>query len=219
MENNHQVYKGGADAKDAHTGMIMLHGRGSDINDMKSVIPPLHLKGVHLAMPQAPFEIMPGRYAWYSHFWNENLNENLQQLEPSFQLIDHCLDEMLESGLKYEDIILFGHSQGANLILEYFTQFPKPVKAVLALRGCLLGEFTSDRNFDETLPKETKVIIHSGRKDPYIPAKKTDQTINLLKKLGANVFGKTFEAGHGICRPELMDIKKMFKSDFETVEA
>lgn len=216
MSTQSKVYSSGDDPKEAEFGMIMLHGRGSDINDMKSVIPPLHLKKVHLLMPEAPIEIMPGRYAWYQHFWNENLDENLSQLHESFEIIDKCVQQMQNGGIETEDIVMFGHSQGANLLLEYFAANPQNFKAVLLLRACFLGEFTIDRSFDKELPENTPVIIHAGRKDPYIPQKKVDQTVEQLDRMGANVTKRLYETGHGICRPELVDIKKMFRNkEFE----
>jgi phospholipase/carboxylesterase len=211
MKGEHTIYQGGSEPDQSDLGMIMLHGRGSDISDMKSVVPSLRLKNVHLLMPRGPFEIMPGRYAWYSHFWNENLDENLRQLSNSFEVVDQCISNMIDAGIEQENIILFGHSQGANLLLEYFVTNPRPIKALIALRGCLLGEFTIDRNFENELPDDSPLYIHAGRKDPYIPVKKIDQTLDLLQKLGAPVKKRLYETGHGICRQELMDVKKMFK--------
>jgi phospholipase/carboxylesterase len=219
MKGEHKIYTGGNEPDESELGMIMLHGRGSDINDMKSVVPSLRLKNVHLMMPQAPFEIMPGRYAWYSHFWNENLEENLKQLSASFEVVDQCISDMINAGIDEENIVLFGHSQGANLLLEYFVSNPRSIKAVIALRGCLLGEFTIDRRFENDLPSDTPIIIHAGRKDPYIPVKKIDQTVEMLNKLGAPTQKRLYETGHGICRSELMDVKKMFKQNSFVTES
>jgi len=208
MPDELTIFKGDENVDEADYALIMLHGRGSDVNDMKSCLPILQLKKVHVVIPQAPFEIMPGRFAWYRYFWSENLEQNLKDLNNSFELLDHCVAELLEHGYDHSNIILFGHSQGANLILEYFLKTRASYHSVFALRGCVLGEYKIDRNFDDTdLPKKTKIYIHSGRRDPYIPPKKIDQTVSLLRKLKGNVTHSNFEAAHGICRKELIEIK------------
>ena len=219
MERTQKIYTTGADPEDAKRAMIMLHGRGSDINDMKSVIPSLRLKSdTYIILPEAPLEIMPGRYAWYSHFWNEQLEDNLSQLENSFSVINACIQNLEENNLKVEDTILLGHSQGGNLLLEYIAAYPNAFKAVIILRGCFLGEHARDRHFKKKVDRRTRFILHAGRRDPYIPAKKFDQTVAILEKLGASrIHRKQFDAGHGICRQELNDIKKMLKENFVNV--
>lgn len=218
-EDQSEFYTCGVDADEARYGVIMLHGRGSDINDMKSVVPTLNIKkDSYIIIPEAPQEIMPGRYAWYSHFYNEKLDENLQQLSQSFEILDRCIRTLQNEGINMENIILFGHCQGANLLLEYMAANPQPVKAVVILRGCFLGEYSHERDFRDNMPEGTKFIIHSGRRDPYIPAKKIDQTCNILNKLKTtNLHRKQFDAGHGICREELNELKKLFKNDFSVI--
>lgn len=197
----------------ADIGIIMLHGRGSDSSDMKSVYTQLYHKNSYAIMPRAPFEIMPGRFAWYAHFWNVNLEENLKQIKESFLLLDSCVNQLIEKGFKDEEIVLIGHSQGANVLMEYVANFPRKYKAIVSMRGCFLGNIGSNREFKERLAGTT-VVLNSGRQDPYIPQKKVDQTSKILEFLGANVIKKQYESGHGICRAEIMDLRKLFKNDF-----
>lgn len=208
----------GVDPGDARYGFIMLHGRGSDINDMRSVLPTLQLKDAYVLLPQAPLEIMPGRYAWYPHFWNENLEENLEHLENAFRLINSCVNDMVNKGIKQEKIVLLGHSQGANLIMEYYGFKPRPFQAVVSLRGCFLGNFGEERHFSGKKFPNTIIMLNAGRRDPYIPIRKIDQTYNTLKRMGARVFKRQYETGHGICRSELIDLRKLIARDFARPE-
>jgi len=214
MSNGFVIHREGPDADEAKYGMVMLHGRGSDVNDMKSVLPNLQLEKVHIVILQAPIEIMPGRFAWYRYFWNENLEQNLKDLKNSFNILEHCIADLEQYGIEQKDTMLFGHSQGANLVLEFFSQKNFPLKAVIALRGCFLGEYSIDRNFDtESLPDNTKVIMHAGRNDPYIPFKKVEQTAQKLENRGADVTTKQYKTGHGICRDELIEIRQFLKNE------
>lgn len=209
------LYHSGCDPHDAKYGFIMLHGRGSDASDMKSVLPNLFYDHAYVVLPQAPLEIMPGRFAWYPHFWNENLEENVKYLNKSFKIIDQCVEHLHEVGLENKQIVFISHSQGANLSLEYYLSNPRPFKAIVSMRGCVLGNFGDERNFADQL-KDTLIILNAGRRDPYIPMKKIDQSYNILKRLGATkLMKKQYETGHGMCRAEIMDLRRLVHKDFE----
>lgn len=215
MSGQKPVFSTGTDLSAAKFGMIMLHGRGSDPHDMQSIIPMLELRNTHVLIPEGPYEIMPRRFAWYRHFWNENLFLNIQEMDHSFSIIDDCVQSLEKGGLETENIVIFGHSQGGNMALEYFVRTQKKFKAVIGLRSCLIGKTTMERDLPPKVPNTT-VVLCSGRKDPFIPNKKVDQTKDLLTKLGANVMKKQYEAAHGVSRPELIDLRKLFDSDFTT---
>lgn len=218
IKESDTIFCTGCAPDEATLGFIMLHGRGSDASDMRSVLPDLFARTAYALMPQAPLEIMPGRFAWYPHFWNENLEENLKYLHKSFEKIDLCIDHMHRVGIKDEQIVFISHSQGANLSLEYYLTHPRPYKAVISMRGCVLGNFNDERDFNDEL-KSTLISLNAGRKDPYIPMKKIEQSYDILKRLGADkVIKKQYETGHGICRTELMDLRRLIKKDFALPE-
>lgn len=204
----------GVDIESATTGIIMVHGRGSDTHDMQSLLPMLEIDEAAILIPEGPYEIMPGRFAWYRHFWNENLFLNIQEMDHSFSILDDCVREFTSHGMPTDNIVLFGHSQGGNLCLEYFVSKQINFKAVIGCRSCLIGKTTYERDLPDKLPA-TNVILCSGRTDPFIPNRKVDQTKNFLQKAGAHVKKKQYEAGHGICRSELIDLRKQFASNFE----
>lgn len=196
---------------------VMAHGRGCTTGDMQSIIPMLELKTAAYLIPEGPYEIMPGRFAWYRHFWNENLFLNLQEMDHSFSIIDDALKQLNQRGFKDEQIVLFGHSQGGNLMLEYMMTKPRAFKAVITMRSCLIGKSTAEREFAEQIPN-IPIVLCAGRKDPFIPIRKVEQTAMVMETAGAFVIRRKYEAGHGITRSELVEIRKMFAVDFK-VEA
>lgn len=207
----------GAAYETAKMAFVMAHGRGSTTGDMQSIIPMLELADAAYVIPEGPYEIMPGRFAWYRHFWNENLFLNLQEMDHSFSIIDECLTMLNKKGFKDDQIVLFGHSQGGNLLLEYMMTKPRAFKAVITMRSCLIGKSTSEREFAEVIP-HIPVVLCGGRKDPFIPIRKIDQTAAVMENAGAFVIRRKYESGHGITRSELVEIRKMFPVDFK-VEA
>lgn len=210
----------GCTPEEADHGVILVHGRGSDGSEMRPVFSSLYLRKSYALFPHGPFEIMKGnRLAWYTHFWNVEPEANLTEISHSFSIIEQCLDEFKRHNIPETEITMVGHSQGANLLLEFVTDNPRPFNAVIAMRGCFLGHIEEERNFTSDLSGQ-RIVINSGRKDPYIPSKKTDQACEILKELGAEVSHKNYEAGHGICQAELNDLRKLFhkKFDFSILE-
>jgi predicted esterase len=191
----------------------MTHGRGSTTGDMQSIVPMLELKETVYLVPEGPYEIMPGRFAWYRHFWHENLELNLQEMDHSFSIIDECLELLHKKGFTDEQIVLFGHSQGGNLLLEYFMTKPRTFKAVIALRSCLIGKTIAGRPLAKNVPS-VPVVLCGGRRDTFIPTQKIEQTAAVMETAGANVIRRKYEAAHGITRNELIEIRKMFAADF-----
>lgn len=174
----------------------------------------LELSTAVYIIPEGPYEIMQGRFAWYRHFWNENLFLNLQEMDHSFSIIDDCLNMLNKRGFKDEQIVLFGHSQGGNLMLEYMMTKPRAFKAVITMRSCLIGKSTGEREFAEKIP-EIPIVLCAGRKDPFIPVRKVEQTATVMEDAGGYVIRRKYEAGHGITRNELVEIRKMFPLDFK----
>lgn len=208
-----KVWETGTDPKQAKYAFIMAHGRGSDVGDMQSLLPTIGADNAYCVIPRGALEIMPGRYAWYPHFWNENLSENMRYLNMSFEILDHCIQHLYNLGFKDEQTVLIGHSQGANMLIEYFLANPRPYKALISMRGCVLGNYGDSRDFKNPLPS-TLVLLNAGRRDPYIPMRKIEQSLHTLKRLGANAFKVQYETGHGVHRCELSDLKKLIKCDF-----
>ena len=205
---------GGCDPDKAEYGVILLHGRGSDGSDMHPVFTSLYLRQSFALFPHAPFEIMQGRLAWYTKFWNDDPDHNLAEMSQSFTVVEKCLDEFKRHNIPEENLILIGHSQGANLMLEFVVDNPRPFKAVVAMRGCFLGNLDVEREFTGDL-NGIKFILNSGRKDPYIPIKKIDQTSELIQQLGGDVFYRNYDTAHGICQAELRDLRKLFHKNFD----
>ena len=205
----------GCDPQGAKYGAVLVHGRGSDGSEMRPVFSSLYLRSTYALFPNGPFEIMKGnRLAWYTHFWNTDPEESLPEISHSFNIIDQCIDELIRNNIPENHITLLGHSQGANLLLEYVADNPRPFNAIVAMRGCFLGQLEQDRTIKSNL-NGLRFIINSGRNDPYIPSKKSEQACEILSNSGAEVLHKHYETGHGVCQAELNDIRKLFHKNFD----
>ncbi|MDH5723148.1 MAG: phospholipase [Alphaproteobacteria bacterium] len=132
--------------------VIMLHGVGSNGQDLISLAPMLSEYVPHAVFisPDAPFPCdmvplgYPDSYQWFS----------LQDRDPSVMLIgvkrvqpliEEFIEGMLEKyGLAYENLVLLGFSQGTMTSLYVAPRLTKKIAGVLGYSGALLGGDVSE---------------------------------------------------------------------------
>jgi len=94
----------------------------------------------------------------------------------------------------YQNIVLAGFSQGANLALEAAFRFPKPLGLVFSQRGTLLQA----RRADWTTPLQaTPIIFTAGSTDPVYPEAAVKSNCRWLRRMHVPTYMKTISAlGH-----------------------
>ena len=117
--------------------LIMLHGYGSDENDLFSFASELP-KELFIIYARAPYDMQPYGYAWYAiHFeapqgkWNDT-----EQAIESRDKIATFIDEICASyPVDGNNVTLLGFSQGTILSYATALTYPKKVKNIIALSG------------------------------------------------------------------------------------
>src|SRR5690606_14087578 len=117
--------------------LIMLHGYGSDENDLFSFANELP-EELFIISAKAPYTIMPYGNAWYAiNFdaekgtWSDN-----EQGKNSRELIAKFIDEVVaHSHVDKTNVSLLGFSQGAILSYATALTYPEKVKNIIALSG------------------------------------------------------------------------------------
>jgi phospholipase/carboxylesterase len=197
---------------DAESLVIMLHGVGSNGDDLYGIAPLLadSLPNTHFCSPNAPFEfdMAPFGYQWFS----------LQEYTPQAMLtgaraaapiLNAFIDEKLEElGLDDSKLVLFGFSQGTMMALYTAFRRPQACAGVLGYSGALIG--------GELLGKELKscpeVCLVHGEEDEVVPFDAMQSAAHTLASNGAKVITHPRPMlGHGI-DPEAIDIGEKFIS-------
>lgn len=191
------------------TVVVLLHGRGSDKNDLQGLRPQLPHEWV-LVTPQAPFPGAPWGYggggAWYRYkqddeVWEDTLRESLSRLDSFLAELPKAL------GFEPGRLILGGFSQGGTVSLAYALSRPGAVAAALNFSGFLAAAVELDERGGA--PPETPIFWGHGLGDPAIPIGLAEKGRNRLRRAGAKLVERDYRIGHWIVEEEVADAVAM----------
>lgn len=222
MNNNWNHVNGSykAEAVNPKGAICWLHGLGANAKDFK-VLADVITSGSKLAinwfLPQAPSIavtinqglVMPAWYDIYS--LDDFLQQDLAGLQTTAtMLINWCLQQM-EQGIKAENIILIGFSQGGAQAL-YTALTAKFVLGLVIGIGTYLPVSYHLETIDLTA---VKVKLLHGRFDEVIsPALAQASTNKLNEMLPEKAVLEWFNAGHNICHDQLNKLLDIIQLQF-----
>ena len=199
------VLEAGAPLADARAAMILLHGRGASAQGMLALADELGVPDVAYRAPQA------ARRSWYPQSFTAPFEENEPDLSAALRVIDDLIDQLCETNVTEEQIVLLGFSQGACLATEYAARHPQRYGGVVGLSGGLIGPEDTTFDYDGTLDG-TPVFLGCSDQDPYIPLERVEETAEVLRHLGATVTKRIYEGmGHTTNEDELTHARTLLK--------
>jgi phospholipase/carboxylesterase len=188
--------------------LIMLHGYGSDENDLFSFASELP-EELFIISARAPYTIQPFGNAWYAiNFdavqgkWSDNI-----QAKESRDLIAKFIDEVTDTyPVDKNKVTLLGFSQGTILSYAVALTYPEKVKNIIALSGYINKDI---------LPQdiETKDYSHldfycsHGSVDQVIPVDWARRTPSFLNSLHIKHQYSEFPVGHGVAPQNFYELK------------
>jgi len=119
------LFYAGAPLGQSPHAMIMLHGRGSNADNILSLAPEFQRPNWTYVAPQAFND------TWYPYPFLAPLEQNEPYLSSALQLIQSILLRISEMGIVPINIVLLGFSQGACLVTEFAAPMLSPL-AVLS---------------------------------------------------------------------------------------
>ena len=179
--------------------LIMLHGYGSDENDLFAFASELPDE-LFIISVRAPLQLMPYGYAWYSiHFdapqgkWND-----MEQALAARDALSDFIDEAVEKyPIDPTRVSLLGFSQGTILSYAVALNYPEKVKNVVALSGYIFEEIMpsnpENRRFDHL-----DFYCSHGSADQVIPVTWARHISTYLTKLQIRHEYHEFPVGHGV---------------------
>jgi len=207
-------YKPAAEGSTNPPAIIMLHGFGSDENDLFSFASELPSKYAIISL-KAPIRLQPYGNAWYNIYFDNDQGKfsDDQQAIESRELVSKCIDEIIE---KYKvdsnNITLLGFSQGTILSFAIALSYPGKVKNVIGLSGYvnkdILKEGYANNNF-----KNLKVYTSHGSVDQVIPVQWAQQTKPFLDSLNIECTYSEFPVGHGVAPDNFFELKKWLEEN------
>lgn len=197
--------------------VIWLHGLGASGHDFEPVVPELGLPedaAVRFIFPHAPnmpVTINGGMTmpAWYDiKAMDIDRVVDTDQLLASADAVARLVDREIERGVKSENIVIAGFSQGGAVAYELGLSYPKRLGGILALSTYFATAKTvevSDAN------RGIPVSIYHGTHDPMVPESLGRLSVEKLKELGFEPSYQTFPMEHSVCLEEVQDIGKFIR--------
>lgn len=192
--------------RDGSPVAVLLHGRGSDEQDLLGLAPrlPAWLTVVTVRAPFAGHEwgYGPG-WAWYRYLAEDRVVP--ETLERSLKELDDFM-ERIEDALGFEPgpVGLGGFSQGGTVSLAYALRNPGLPAFVLVFSG-----FLADAEGVEVTRESvagTPIFWGHGTRDPAIPHALARKGRDRLLRVGADLTARDYELGHGVDPEELRDV-------------
>lgn len=205
LHDGQLVIRGGTPAANARVAVILIHGRGAGADDIYSLGEEVAagVNGVSLIAPQA------AGATWYPQRFLAPLAANEPALSSALGVIGRIVSELEQGGLKSENIVLIGFSQGACLSLEFAARNPARYGGVVALSGALIGPPGAPRELKGSL-SGTPVYLGCSDVDAHIPLSSVEEAAEIMGRLRAHVTKEIFPGmGHTVNARELEFIRKL----------
>ena len=188
--------------------LIMLHGYGSDENDLFSFAGELP-EDLFIISVRAPYPMQPYGNAWYAINFDATagkFSDNVQARE-SRDKIAGFIDEVLANyPVDPQNISLLGFSQGTILAYAVALNHPEKIKNVIALSG-YINEELLEKDYAKNDFSGVSIYASHGNQDQVIPVTWGRKAPVFLKELGIHSYSE-FPVGHGVAPQNFMEFKK-----------
>lgn len=188
--------------------LLMLHGYGSDENDLFSFANELP-EELFIVSAKAPYPLQPYGHAWYSIYFDSTDGKfnDIDQAKSSIELIAQFIDELVENyQLNGQQVTVLGFSQGAILGYALAFKYPQKVKNLIALSGYidrdLLPEHSNESNYEHL-----QVYASHGTVDQVIPVEWARRTPTILDQYQIKNTYSEFPVGHGVAPQNFFEFK------------
>ena len=188
--------------------LILLHGYGSNEEDLFSFAPELPDDSYVISV-RAPYDLQPYGHAWYAiHFdADENKFSDNVQAKQSVEIIASFIDEIVKQyPIDTENVTLIGFSQGAILSYATALTYPKKISKVVALSGYFNQEILPEV-IDTKAISHLKFFVSHGSVDQVIPVDWARKAKPALENLGLEVEYQEYPIGHGVSPKNFFDFK------------
>jgi phospholipase/carboxylesterase len=179
--------------------LILLHGRGTDENDLTGLIPYFD-KRFEVYSIRAPYEFEYGGWTWF--LLNDDGSYGREEFDKSLNLL---LDFVKQ--LNNPSTYLVGFSMGSMMALAAGLTHPELFTGIAAQSG-LVPEQAQHlvMKWDEL--QDCAFCITHGVYDPVLPITHAHRAKELFARSNARVFYKEYPMGHEISPESLDDVAK-----------
>jgi predicted esterase len=179
------IYYAGQPLGQSPNAMLMLHGRGSNADNILSLAAEFQRPGWTYIAPQATGN------TWYPFPFLAPIEQNEPYLTSALQLIQSLLLRLADAGILPKQTVLLGFSQGACLATEFAARHAQHYGGVIGLSGGLIGPLGTPRNYPGEFAG-TPVFLGCSDRDPHIPLERVHETEAVFTAMGASAVARIY---------------------------
>jgi phospholipase/carboxylesterase len=203
--------------------IIWLHGLGASGDDFVPIVPQLQLPeslAIRFIFPNAPVRPvtlnmgmpMP---AWYDIFsLNRNSKQDEKGIHESSEAIQQLIKDQNAKGIRSDNIILAGFSQGGAIALHTALHYPEKLAGVMAL-SCYLPLHETFGTTKEKANEPISIFMAHGASDAVVPFAFAELSKRMLLEHHYSVQWHTYPMEHSVCLEEIKDIGAWVLKTFE----
>ena len=198
--------------------IILLHGLGTNADDLAPLCEQLQLPQVRFVLPDAPLRLPgypEGAFAWYD-FQVHNRGEIEQSRDYLFKVMDRFSNDpnlRPKPGTEKQpaSIVLMGFSQGGVMAMEAGLNFKGRVAGIVSMSGYMPDPWSTLTRAQA--PFETPILLVHGTEDDVVPIEGSRVAADALVKTGYHqVQLKEFIMSHEISEGSLFAVREFLKS-------
>ena len=204
-----------------HT-IIWMHGLGADGHDFEPLVPELldaGMPALRFVFPHAPVRPVTinngyAMRAWYDIIGIDRRSaEDIKGIGESADAIGGLIHREHARGIGSDHILVAGFSQGGAMALHLATGHPDKFAGVIAL-SCYLPMARDQARLRNGANLRTPIFMAHGTQDPVVPFALGEDSRQLLSSAGYSVDWHTYPMPHGLCEPEVADLRAWLKRTF-----
>ena len=189
--------------------VILIHGRGADMNDLFDLAPMFDAAGgCRFVFPNAPKPFEPYSGMKMGWTWFEGWPPIHESVVESRAEMLRFIDEITEKYPTPEGkLVIAGFSQGALMSLDSGLRTKKKLAGIIAMSGGLYEQELVDLSVHKGLP----VLIAHGTQDDVVPVNYARRARRVLEDAGLNVEYHEYPMSHQVAMEEAAEVKRFLE--------
>lgn len=204
------------DSNDRFPLLLLLHGYGSNENDLVELSPHLDQRFLVISV-RAPLTLAPNMFAWFpTEFLPGGISVNVQDAKTARQKLETFFEEVLTHyPVDAKKVFIMGFSQGA--VMSYILSLLNPgrVSATVAMSGRMPPqEFLNNLNRQEL--ENFPIFACHGIYDDVISINSGRECKAALEKMPVNLTYREYDMAHQVSYESLNDISQWLTAQLNT---
>jgi phospholipase/carboxylesterase len=180
----------GAPLGKSPVALIMVHGRNAAPANILSLVPSFGRPDLTYLAPAA------AGGTWYPLSFMAETEKNEPGLSSGLWVLDQLVRHVVDSGVRKDQIVLLGFSQGACLSAEFAASHADRYGGVVLYSGGLIGPPGTAWSYSGSFGG-TPVFLGCSDVDAHVPKTRVDESAAVFQRMGATVTERIYPGmGH-----------------------